>query len=174
MITRQILVLAAISTAVATATAADLPIRKPGLWEITRNFGDPKIPSSVERVCMDAATDQLLYKLGAGVSQKLCSKVDISSTAGKVLIESQCQIGGSKSTTRSVTSMSGDSAYHTDVTIHYDPPMFGKNDVASTQDAKWIGSCPADMKPGDLVVEPSAMMPVPMKMNLNDMFKAGQ
>lgn len=180
MITRQILALTVISTAVAMAaaaaavTAADLPTRKPGLWEITRSSGNPKIPPTVQRVCLDAATDQLLYKVGAGASQKLCSKVDVSSTGGKVIIESQCQLGSSKSSSRSVTIMSGDSAYHTDVTTHYDPPMYGESGLTFTQDAKWIGSCPADMKPGDLVVEPSAIMPTPMRMNLNDMFKGSQ
>jgi hypothetical protein len=174
MITRQILAIAAISAACASAMAVDLPTRKPGVWEITINIGNPKIPPRVEKVCIDAATDQLLYKVGAGASQKMCGKVDVHTASGKVTVDSECQIGGTKATSHSVTTMMGDSAYHTDTNVHYEPAMFGKSDATSTQDAKWIAACPADMRAGDVVVQPSAMMPVPMKMNLNDMFKGGQ
>jgi hypothetical protein len=47
-----------------------------------------------------------------------------------------------------------------------DPPMAGHADSTFTQDGKWQGACPADMKPGDMV------MPTGMKMNILDMQKA--
>jgi hypothetical protein len=171
MFTRNLLILAAASSVWAACSAADLPMRKPGLWEITMNSGNPKIPPRVEKVCLDAATNQLLYKVGAGASQKMCSKVDIQNSGGKVVVDSQCTLGQTKASTHSVTTMAGDSAYHTDLSVHYDPPLFGKSDSTLTHDAKWVGACPADMQPGDVTVAPSAGMPIPMKMNLNDMFK---
>ena len=174
MTTRYLLILAATCSACTVAAPADFPMRKPGLWEITMNTDNPRIPPRVEKVCLDAATDQLLYKVGAGASQKMCSKVDIHSGGGKVIVDSQCDIAGSKVISHSVTSMMGDSAYHTDVSIHYDPPLFGKPDSTSTHDAKWTGACPADMRPGDVIVAASARMPSPMKLNLVDMFKGGQ
>jgi len=171
MSTRNLLILAAACSVWAVSSAADLPMRKPGLWEITMNMGNPKIPPRVEKVCLDAATNQLLYKVGAGASQKMCSKVDIQNSGGKVVIDSQCNLGSTKTSTHSVTTMTGDSAYHTDVSVHYDPPLFGKSDSTMTHDAKWTGACPADMRPGDVVVEASARMPQAIRMNLNDMFK---
>ncbi len=172
MINRSVLVFATTCVAGSLCSAADLPARKPGLWQITMNTGRPNAPSPVEKVCLDKATDQLLYKAGAGVTAKMCSKVDIHSSGSQVTVESVCDIGSSKMSSRSVTTMSGDTAYHTDIVTHYDPPMFGKSDSASTQDAHWLGACPADMKPGDVSVIPDARAPMPMKMNLNDMFKA--
>jgi hypothetical protein len=60
------------------------------------------------------------------------------------------------------------------MTTHYDPPLAGKGELRSTQDAKWLGACPADMKPGDVLVKPSPMMPMSIRMNLNDMLKAAR
>jgi uncharacterized protein DUF3617 len=174
MLTRYLLILAATCGTCAVGSAADFPMRKPGLWQITMSPSNPKYPPRVEKVCLDAATDQLLYKVGAGGSQKMCSKIDIHSAGGKVIVDSQCDFGGSKLTSHGVTTMTGDTAYRTDINLHYDPPMFGKSDSTSTQEAKWIGACPADMKPGDIVVDASSMMPAPMKMNLNDIFKGSQ
>ena len=174
MSTRNLLMLATTFSLCAVSAAAELPTRKPGLWEITMTMGNPKIPPRVEKVCLDAATNQLLYKVGAGASQKMCSKVDIQNSGGKVVVDSQCNLGNTKSSTHSVTTMMGDTAYHTDVSVHYDPPLFGKSDSTLTHDAKWIGACPADMRPGDLTMDTGGGMTAPMKMNLNDMFKGGQ
>ena len=38
--------------------------------------------------------------------------------------------------------------------------MMGRNESSMTQEAKWAGACPADMKPGDMIG------PNGMKMNL--------
>ena len=169
---RMILFLAA-SGLCCALTSADLPQRKAGLWEITMSPPNPKFPPTVERVCLDAATNALLYKAGAGAGKKLCSKTDVQSSGGKVVVDSVCKIGSTQATTHSVTILSGATGYHTDTAVHYDPPMFGRSESTSSQDGKWSGECPADMKPGDIVVNPSPMMPVPLKMNLNDMLKAG-
>jgi hypothetical protein len=136
--------------------------------------GNPKIPPTVEKVCLDAATDQLLYRFAAGASAKLCTRVDMHTLpGGKVVVDTQCKIGNTLASSHGMTTMSGDTAYHTETAIHYEPALLDKADVTSTQDAKWIGACPAGMKPGDIELAPTAMMPVPMKMNLNEMFKGG-
>jgi hypothetical protein len=173
--THNFLMLAVACGACIAVSAADLPARKPGLWEITTtNTGNARVPPLVEKVCLDAATDQLLYKVGAGASQKMCGRVDLTNVGGKVVIDSECKIAGSTATIHSTTTMSGDTASHMDNTVHYEPALFGKSGSTSTQDAKWLGSCPASMKPGDVETTPSPVMPVPMKMNLNDMFKGSQ
>jgi hypothetical protein len=170
MLIRPALVLMAASFAATVAHAADFPSRKAGLWEITMNSGNPGIPPIVQKVCLDKATDQLLYKEGAGASAKLCSKVDIHSSSTQVVVDSECTIGASHTINHSVTTMAGDSAYHTESTLHHDAAS-GKGDSKSTQDGRWTGPCPSDMRAGDVVIGPDARMPVPMKMNLLDMFK---
>lgn len=151
--------------------AEGLPARKPGLWEINMNAAEPNAPQRLQKVCLDPVTDQLLYKVGAGASQKLCNKLDVRNSGGKVVVDSECHIAGSTATSHSVTTFSGDTAYHTDVRVHYEPAMFGRTDSASIHEARWIGECPSDMRPGDVLLT-SPRLPTPMRMNLNEIFNA--
>ena len=50
-----------------------------------------------------------------------------------------------------------------DSTSTYQPPFMGKSDGKAVIDAKWVGPCKADQKPGDMV------MPGGVKMNVMDM-----
>jgi hypothetical protein len=151
------------------AAADELPARKAGLWELTRSAPRPEFPSTVQKICLDANTDALLYKAGTSWGRQACSKLDIHRSGSRVEVNSVCKIGPSQATTHHVMTLSGDNAYHEDIAVHFDPPVGKTSDSTTTQDAKWIGACPADMKPGDIVTEPSPMMPVPMRMNIRDM-----
>jgi|SRR5580698_3562940 hypothetical protein len=98
----------------------------------------------------------------------------IESAAGRVQIDSVCKLGATTATSHSVINFSGDTAYHEEITQHYDPPLMGKtSESTTTSDARWMGACPADMRPGDIVTKPSPVMPIPMRMNLRDMLGAG-
>lgn len=130
------------------ARADDYPPRKPGLWEVTVH--NQAIPDVTRRMCIDAQTDQMFHKFSGDVRAKHCSKNDVKVTGLTVNADSVCLLGGSTVTTDETTTFTGDSAYHVDIKMHFDPPKLGKSDVAVTQDAKWSGDCPADMKPGDM------------------------
>jgi hypothetical protein len=159
--------------ATALAAAADFPEHKPGLWEMTiTTAGSPSGPIT-ERICLDASTDQLLYKFSAGMNKKMCSKMEMHGSGGKVVVDTVCHIANTTATGHSVTTFVGNTATHTEASSHYEPAMMGKTDTTSTQGGKWLGACPADMKPGDLVMSNPAM-PHPMKMNLNDVLKSSQ
>lgn len=139
---------AALASIFATAAAADdYPPRKPGLWEVSVH--NPAIPDVTTKMCIDAATDQLFHQFSNNVRSKHCSKNDIKVTGSTVTADSDCTMGGTKVTTTATTTYTGDSAYHVDIKSHFDPPKLGQSDVTITQDAKWTGDCPADMKPGD-------------------------
>ncbi len=45
----------------------------------------------------------------------------------------------------------------------YNPPLMGRSESATTMEAKWIGPCKADQKPGDMV------MPNGTKVNMLEM-----
>lgn len=169
----RIVMVAGCALAASVVLADNLPTHKPGLWEITGGENRPNVPPTVQHVCLDPATEQLLYKVGAGASQKMCPKVDVQSKGGQIVVDTECNIGNSKVTGHSVTVFSGDSAYHTVVTSHFDPPLFGRADSTSARDGKWLSACPAGMKPGDVEVS-GGRLPQPMKMNLNDMLNRAQ
>ena len=143
-------------TAVALATifsmaahADDYPPRKAGLWEVAVHNPAP-VPDATIRMCIDPDTDQMFHKFSGDVRAKHCSKSEVKVTGSTVNADSICKMGGTTMTTNLTTTYTGDSAYHVDIKSHFDPPKAGQSDVTITQDAKWMGDCPADMKPGDL------------------------
>jgi hypothetical protein len=42
------------------APAAELPSRKPGLWQVKTSIGGSNVPAPVIKQCIDAATDQMM------------------------------------------------------------------------------------------------------------------
>jgi hypothetical protein len=134
----------------AAALADDYPPRKPGLWLVTIQAAVG--PPATMKMCIDADTDQIFHKIGTDLRSKRCAKNDVKVDGDTISAESECKIGSSTVTTTSVTKFDGDTAYHSDVTSHFDPALLGKTDTTITQDGKWSGDCPADMKPGDFVL----------------------
>ncbi len=170
-----LLALAALASAATAAGGFDFPRRKPGQWQITTSPPRPNYPPKVENVCLDSATDALLYRVGVGASQKLCTESRWSRVGGdRIVADLTCKLGATQSRVHAELVLHGDSAYHQEITTHYDPPLYGKSELHSSQDARWLGTCPTDMKPGDVVVQPSPMLPMRMRMNLNDMLGEGR
>lgn len=174
---RRIIILSTSLACAVTAVAGhfEFPKRKAGQWEITISSSGSKYPPRVETVCLDQATDELLYQVGLGASQKLCGDGKWSGNgSSRIIADMTCQLGGTRSQVHAEITLNGDSAYHEEVKTVYEPPLHGKSELHSTQDAKWVGACPTNMKPGDVIVKPSPMMPMSLHMNLNDMLRSGQ
>jgi hypothetical protein len=151
------------SAATLGAGLEDLPKRKPGLWEMsTTSSGNKGVPA-MSKVCIDAATDRELMNFGLGVAIQLCSKRDIKVSGAVATLNMVCTIGNSQATSRSTITYSGNTAYRAEIRAHFEPPFLGQSDSTTTQQAKWTGPCPADMKPGDLVTGNGA------KINLRDL-----
>jgi hypothetical protein len=138
------------SAFVADTWADEFPARKPGEWDITIMRGD-KAAGTI-KMCVDKETDQLLYKIGGGLSHQFCQHSDVKVTGNVVTSQSECTIHGSTVTALSITTFDGDTAFHLETKSHFDPAFLGKTDVVTKQEGKWVGDCPADMKPGDFVM----------------------
>ena len=157
------------------ATAVDLPKRKPGQWQITLTSDDPRVPARTEDVCLDAATDALLDRFALGASRQLCSRFDWKRLdADRASVEAECKLGATQMTIRGDVAFVGDTAYREQIRTHYDPPLRGRSDRLSVHEARWMGACAPDMKPGDVVSRPSPMLPTGMKINLKDVAGAEQ
>jgi hypothetical protein len=159
---------AALLAASATAQTADFPPRKPGLWQVDMAMQGGQMPAQQMKMCIDASTDAEMHKLGMNASQGMCEQPSINRSGSTVTVDATCKMAETKATTHAVTKFSGDTAYHTDVTTKFDPPMMGRSESAMTQDAKWVGACPADMQPGDL------LMGNGMKVNIRQMLGGKQ
>jgi Protein of unknown function (DUF3617) len=162
----RLLVLTICAGGIALVMAADQrPHYKPGLWNITVTLASAK-PAS-EKICIDQATETLMYQVGTNTAQKACSSSQVHSNSSQITVDAVCQSETSKHTVHSVTNFTGDTAFHADIASHYETPV-GRPDSKSTLDGKWMGACPSDMKPGDAVVSMEGLAQ-PMRMNLKDL-----
>ena len=148
------------------ASAVDLPVRKAGLWEMkVLRTGSPA-PDMTMQHCTDATTDKEMSTAFSPMGKDVCSKQDIQKTATGYVSDSVCGIGGMSITSHAEITGDFNSAYTVKSTSHSQGgPAAVPRDSTTTIEAKWLGACKADQKPGDI------MMPGGMKMNINDMQK---
>jgi hypothetical protein len=146
-------------------SAAELPARKGGLWEIKTSFENRGGAGPVVQQCIDAATDQMMQSSAGALAQAACSKRDVQRSGNTITIDSTCTVGSKTATSHAVITGSFDSAYTMTVTSRSDGLPGGK--MAMTMDAKWLGPCAADQKPGDMIMGNG------LKMNILEMQKRG-
>jgi len=148
------------------AAADDLPVRKAGLWGMkVMRAGSPR-PDMTMQHCTDETTDKEMSTAFSPMSKEICSKKDIQKTATGFVSDSVCGIAGVSITSHSEIVGDFNSAYTVKTTAHSDGgPAAMKGDHVTTIEAKWLGACKPDQKPGDI------MMPSGLKMNIHDMDK---
>ena len=150
----------------APAGAVELPMRKPGLWELkTARVGSP-VPDMTMQHCTDESTDKEMASSFSPASKELCARQDIQKTATGYVSDSVCTIAGMTITSHAEITGDFNSAYTVKSTAHSQGgPAAVPRDSTTTIEAKWLGACKSDQKPGDIV------MPGGIKMNVKDMEK---
>ena len=152
----------------ATASAADAPRRKSGLWEVrTQMAGMPS--QGPMQMCVDQASDNLMQERAKEKAN--CLVMDVNRGAGKVTIHSVCKLDGTTATTDAVITGDFDSNYRNDMHIRYNPPQHGMSEMKMTQEARWLGPCKPGQKPGDIMMP--GMPPVNAG-NMQEMMKDPQ
>jgi hypothetical protein len=148
------------------ASALDLPVRKAGLWEMkVLRTGSPA-PDMTMQHCTDESTDKEMSSAFSPMGKEMCSKQDIQKTATGYVSDSVCGIAGMSITSHAEITGDFNSAYTVKSTAHSERGPTGvPRDSTTTIEAKWLGACKPDQKPGDI------MMPGGMKMNIKDMEK---
>jgi hypothetical protein len=158
-------------TLIATSAAAqDMPARKAGLWELTMTFEGRNTPPQTMQHCIDAATDKAMQDMSAGARGQTCSKRDVKKVGNTIVFDSVCNIGAGTTSSHGVVSGDFNSAYTIKINSKREGGPAIPNMPAETQmaiDAKWLGACKADQKPGDIIMGNG------MKMNVTDMQKGG-
>ena len=142
--------------------ADDMPLRKPGLWEMKIAKTGSVLPEMTMQHCTDETTDKQMSTAFSPVAKEACSKRDIAKTATGYVSDSVCSVGGVTVATHADIVGDFNSAYTVKSTAHSDKGAGGVHDVTSTIEAKWLGPCKPDQKPGDIV------MPGGFKLNIKD------
>jgi len=156
------LLVAALATAGAAATTAEMPKRKPGLWEVnSRMEGMPNMPGPLQQ-CIDENTDNLMMQ---GRSKLDCSVMDFKPSGNRVDMHAVCKVENSTVTMDGSFEGQFNSSYRSDITSTFNPPLYGQSRMHMKQEARWIGACKAGQKPGDVV------MPNMGTVNLQEMIK---
>jgi len=144
------------------AHAFDFPKRKSGLWEIETSSSAHAGAVQKAQMCIDQKTDDALNQMGTGMSKDMCSKSDIRREGGAIVTDSVCKFGATTATTHSVVTGQFDSAYKVETRSTYDPPMAGTKEGSAVIQARWVGPCKPDQKPGDMI------LPSGVKINVNE------
>jgi hypothetical protein len=147
------------------AGAVELPIRKAGLWEMKVLRSGSPAPEMTMQHCTDATTDKQM-STSFSPSKDICSKQDIQKTATGYVTDSVCGVAGMTITSHAEITGDFNSAYTVKSTSHSERgPNGAPRDSTTTIEAKWLGACKPDQKPGDI------MMPGGMKMNVLELDK---
>ena len=119
------------------------PHLKAGLWQITM-AGAPMQASS----CIDDASQKADAALGQDMDQTACAKRSWSRIPGGVAFEFDCTTDGSRMVSKGTVTGDFNSAYRmeSEVSGSRDGQSFSHKQV---MEAKYLGACPAGMKPGD-------------------------
>jgi hypothetical protein len=146
---------AALLAVAATAQAVDYPTLKSGQWEMTTS-GTGSAPDAAARkssICLDAATQKTMIEMGAGMQKEMCTRMDMKREGAQFITDAECKLGNSVVKSRGVMTMIGDSAYRTETTATFDPPL-GNNmrESKTVIEGKYLGACKDGMKPGDMLM----------------------
>jgi hypothetical protein len=90
----------------------------------------------------------------------------VQNQGSQVITDTVCNIAQSQVTSHTVMTFESPTSFTIEIHSHFDPALFGKTESNSTQTGKWLGACPADMKPGDM------LSPNGVKINLNSMLES--
>jgi hypothetical protein len=150
---RTPLLIAAALALPALALAQDIPKLKPGQWELTTTMsaaGGTRPPTR-STMCTDEALQKEMISMGAGTTKEMCTRNESKREGNSIVGTAECRIGESKFTSRSVMTMTGDTAYRTDVTAVYDPPLNGTRESHITLEGRYTGPCRDGLVPGDFI-----------------------
>ena len=133
--------------------AADLPVLKSGLWEVSRMTTQQGDQKHLTTMCLDDSVQAEMREFSMGVAKEMCTQNDRRVEGNRMTVKATCKLGPTTMKTESVMVFSGNSAYHTDATASYDPPFMNMSESKSTIDGKWTGPCNPGQQPGDIVTE---------------------
>ena len=145
------------------ARAVEMPLRKAGLWEMKMLRSGSSLPDMTMQHCTDETTDREMATSFSPMSKEVCSKQDIQKTATGYFTDSVCSVAGMSMTSHAEVTGDFGSAYTVKTTSHSEHGPSGMpRDTTMTVEAKWLGACKPDQKPGDIV------MPGGFKLNVKD------
>lgn len=137
---------------IAEADEIKLPPTKEGLWEThsTQTQQGKILFDKSVKMCQSKETTKSMQSKGEELRKKNECTSNIAQPSTNMYVEeSRCAKGANAgSVTKIVYTFQGDTASHTEMHVNV-----GNSETVMIMDAKYLGSCPAGMKPGDLIMD---------------------
>ena len=136
------------------AQAQDVPKRKSGLWEVKRTTARTEGKQRIVQMCIDEASDNAFRQLAEGMRSESCKTEKVRREGDRLLVDAVCNLGRAQvmAKTQAVITGKFDSAYKIESKSTYDPPMRGKAEGSALLEARWLGACKPDQRPGDYIL----------------------
>ena len=152
--TPAVVLAALLSVSAQAAAAQEFPKLKSGLWTtMTSVAGRANPETRPATLCLDDSVQQDMYRMSVGAMAGLCSKHDLKIAGNKVTTEAVCDLGMTKMRSSSVMTLTGNTAYHTEIRASFDPPLKGTPpDSLTIVDGRHVGDCKDGQKPGDMTL----------------------
>jgi len=146
------------------AAAVDYPTLKSGQWDMTTTTGNAGDAPRKSTICLDASTQKAMLDMGAGMQKEMCSRMEIRREGQKFITDAECKLGATLMKSHGVMTMIGDTAYRTESSATFDPPLVRDvRESRSVIEGKYVGACRDGLLPGDMVT------PTGQKINLNQL-----
>jgi len=135
-----------------SSSALELPVQKPGLWQTTMT--NSRMPGGYRSfsMCQDAAFIAAGKASADAHLKNDCSKHELRKDGNTWTADLECTFSGMHVVSHSVTTITGDDVFHTELTSNTDSPRLAKSTTTTTIDNKWLGAC----KPGQKIGVPVA------------------
>jgi hypothetical protein len=141
---------AALLFLIGIANAGNPPEQKEGLWsshvQSVDNPGNKKTEST-STICRSHAYDEHVRSIAKSV--KGCTTVSESFQGTKYSVELHCVEAGTAMVSKGTATFQDISA-HSENHTTYTPALDGVSETTMIMDQKYVGSCPAGSRPGDL------------------------
>ena len=140
------------------ARAADPPPLKEGLWEISgqsvENPGSKRTDFKYQ-ICRNHAYDSAMDALVKNAKGCTTSFDDLG--GGRFASSSSCNVDGTVIVSKGTYTYENMTSTHSESYATYSPAYKGKTDEHVVQDQRYVGGCPAGMKPGDRITGRAVM-----------------
>jgi hypothetical protein len=141
------------------ARAAGPPRLQEGLWEIrvqsTENPGGKSTEYSF-KLCRDHAFDRQTDDLVK--NNKNCTTQLQSLGGDRFSAASRCTVSGILIVSKGLSIYQKNTSVHSESAATYSPPLYGKTDETMIQDQRFLGNCPAGMKPGERILADGSLV----------------
>jgi hypothetical protein len=159
--------LAAILAAAPALAASEFPTLKSGQWEMTTTSSAAPANTRKTMVCLDASTQKQMLDMSQGMQKEMCTKMEMRRDGAKYITDAECRLGETLVRSHGVMTMLSDTAYRTEASATFDPPINKDlKESKTTVEGKYLGACRDGMQPGDM------LMPSGQKINLNKLPQA--